>query len=162
MCLWCAVPVRGATYGNECLSLVLGEAARVGEEPAPSRASVRPLAAFAAALATTVLPWTTFGEGASMFGAWGLSARWSMVAAVASVLGLVAAVGARRRPRPDRRWELAQVLLGAIVALGALLEWFRPPFPSRPSIVPWIASAAGAYAAVSAVRSVRAERASVG
>jgi len=49
---------------------------------------------------------------------------------------------------------MREVALGAVVVAGAILEWFSPPFPSGPSIVPWIAAGAGLSAAAAAVRSL--------
>ncbi len=156
LCLWCAVPVRGVAYGNECLHLVLGEDRRPFEEPAPAARTPSPvLVGFAVALAATALPWTRFGEGHSLFGAWSLSPRWALLAAVASALGLGIALIARRAAHPDPRWDAAEVALASAVVIGAVLEWFRPPFPSRPSLAPWIAVAAGVFALVSAARALR-------
>ena len=152
MCLWCAVPIRGAAYGNECLRLVLGDVEPGEPEEHRPRASMRVLVGFAIALAATALPWTTFGEGASPFGAWSLSPRWAMLAAVASALGVAAWLVRRRRPGADRAWDIVELALAVAVVLGSVLEWFRPPFPSRPSVVPWIAAGAGLYAAASALR----------
>jgi hypothetical protein len=155
MCLWCAVPIRGVAYGNECLRLVLGDDRPVEEEAPPARATLRVVAGFALAVVATLLPWTAFGEGDSMFGAWGLSPRWATLAAVGSALGLLVAFAGRRRAHPDPRWDVAEIVLAAAVVAGSILEWFRPPFPSRPSLVPWIAATGGALALVSALRCLR-------
>jgi hypothetical protein len=155
LCLWCAVPVRGVAYGNECLHLVLGEDRPFEDEAPAERAPSGALIGFGIALAATVLPWTRFGEGDSPFGAWSLSPRWALLAAVASVLGLGVTLVARRRARPDPRWVIAEVAFGAAVVVGSVLEWLRPPFPSRPTVAPWIAAAGGMFAVVSAVRCLR-------
>ena len=158
MCLWCAVPVRGVAYGPECLGIVLGEQP-VDEVERPRRSAPLHVAwAFGVALASTVLPWTTFGEGAGAFGAWGLTPRWALIAAVGSVVGLAIAVIRVRRAEPDARLDAASTVLAVAVTLGAVLEWFRPPFPSRPSIVPWLAAIAGAVAALGSVRSFAEDR----
>jgi hypothetical protein len=152
MCLWCAIPVRGVAYGAECVGVVVGEEPRdEGETPRP-KAPVYAVAGFGIALAATVLPWTTFGEGSTVFGAWSLSPRWALLAALSAAFGLAVAVLHLRRPRTDPRWDGLAIGLGAAVVLGAVLEWLRPPFPSTPSFVPWIAAAAGLLAAASAAR----------
>lgn len=153
LCLWCAVPVRGIAYGAECLSRVLGDEPAAEPEAPPRRAPILVVGGFTVAAVATVLPWTTFGEGASAFGAWSLSPGWALLAAVAAVAGLAAAgLRARRLVLADRSWDVALVALGILIVLGSVLAWFRPPFPSRPSVVPWVAAAAGAFAAGSAVR----------
>jgi hypothetical protein len=158
MCLWCAVPVRGVAYGPECLGAVLGEEPR--EEPERLRPSgpILVVAGFAVALASTVLPWTRFGEGSGIFGAWSLSPRWALVSAIASVAGVLAALVRFRRTGPQWRLDVALAALAAAVVIGAVLEWFRPPFPSRPSAVPWLAAVAGAFALVAAARSILDQR----
>jgi membrane associated rhomboid family serine protease len=158
MCLWCAVPVRGVAYGPECLGRALGDEPREeSERPRPS-GPILLVAAFVVALASTVLPWTSFGEGSGIFGAWSLSPRWALVAAIGSVAGVLVALVRLRRPGPQRRLDVALAVLAAAVALGAVLEWFRPPFPSRPSAVPWLAALAGTFALVAAVKSLLDER----
>jgi hypothetical protein len=154
MCLWCAVPVRGLAYGAECVGTVIGEDRPVEPEAPRPRAPRRVAVGFGLALVATVPPWTTFGDGSRIFGAWSLSPRWALLAALAAALGLAAALVRLRRPRPDRRWDAVSIGLGVAVVAGAVLEWFRPPFPSRPSIVPWIAAAAGAFASAWALRSL--------
>jgi hypothetical protein len=161
MCLWCAVPVRGLAYGPECLGAVLGEEPRdEPERPRPS-GPILILVALGLALASTVLPWTSFGEGSGVFGAWSLSPRWALVPAIGSVLGTALAVVRVRRAGPQPRLDIALGAIAGAVAIGAVLEWFRPPFPSRPSVVPWVAATAGAFALVVAVRCVLEERRSV-
>jgi hypothetical protein len=135
MCLWCAVPVRGVAYGPECLGHVLGE--EPPEEP-------------------------EHPEGSGALGAWSLSPRWAIVPAIGSVVGVVLAAVRIRRAGPHRHLDIALGALAGAVAIGAVLEWFRPPFPSRPSIVPWIAATAAAFALVVAVRCVFEERRAVG
>jgi membrane associated rhomboid family serine protease len=158
MCLWCAVPVRGVAYGPECLGRALGEEPREeSERPRPS-GPILLVAAFVVALASTVLPWTSFGEGSGIFGAWSLSPRWALVSAIGSVGGVLVALVRLRRSGPQRHLDVALAVLAGAVALGAVLEWFRPPFPSRPSVVPWLAALAGAFALVAAVKSLLDER----
>jgi hypothetical protein len=159
LCLWCAVPVRGIAYGAECLRNVLGDEPAAEPETPRRRGPVLVLVGFAIAVAATVLPWTTFGEGANIFGAWSLSPRWALLAALSAVAGLTGVVlRSRRVLLTDRSWDLALAVLGLLVLLGSALEWFRPPFPSTPSVVPWIAAAAGLFAAGSAVRCLAEDR----
>jgi hypothetical protein len=161
MCLWCAVPVRGVAYGPECLAQVLGEEPRTEPERRPPRGPILMLAGFAVALASTALPWTSFGEGSGVFGAWGLSPRWAILAAIGSVIGVGAGLVRVRRAGPQKRLDIALAAVAAAVVLGAVLEWFRPPFPSRPSVVPWIAAVAGGFALVVVVRCIVKERRAV-
>jgi hypothetical protein len=77
------------------------------------------------------------------------------VAAIASVAGLVISIWRARRGTPSRGWDAVLVGLGLAAVAGSVLEWFRPPFPSRPSPVPWICAAAGAYASFRAARVLR-------
>lgn len=152
MCLWCAVPVRGVAYGAECVGGVIGEADPVQPAAPRRRPPIHVAIGFGLAVAATVLPWTTFGEGSTAFGAWSLSPRWALLAAFAAVGGVVVALLGLRRPAHNRRWDTVTIGLGVAVVLGGTLEWFRPPFPSHPSIVPWIAAAAGLFAAGSGLR----------
>jgi hypothetical protein len=153
LCLWCAVPVRGVAYGSECLNLVIGTPPPVQADTPRRRAPTYVVLGFAIALASTALPWTTFGEGSRIFGAWSLGPRWALLAAVAALVGFgLAFVSPRRGILSDRARDIALVALGTLVVAGSVLEWFRPPFPSRPSVVVWVAAASGAFAAWWAVR----------
>jgi hypothetical protein len=152
LCLWCAVPVRGAAYGAECLNRVLGDGPPVAAETPRRRAPIYVAAGFGVALASTVLPWTRFGEGSTIFGAWSLSPRWALLAAFAALIGFGVALTRSRRGISDRVWDAVLIALGSLVVVASILEWFRPPFPSTPSVVPWVAAAAGAFATGSAVR----------
>lgn len=150
LCLTCAVPVRGRVFGPECLAEALG--GEGGGEPPPdvepgdrTRQWIAGIA-FAVASAASVLPWNRFGAGAGWFGAWGRP-RWSMLAAVAAVTGLVLWAIRRRLPSMQGRvWDAALGVLAAVVAVGGLLAGLRPPFASRAWFAPWIAAAAGLLA----------------
>lgn len=145
LCLPCAVPVRGRVLGIECLAAVLGPDVR--QEDFPSRA---PWAApwaltgvgFALSVAATVLPWTRFGEGSGLFGGWGRTMRWSVLATVAAVVGL-GVWFAFRRARARWSWAAVETALGGVVVLGAVLAILRPPPFTRPWIGPWFALASG-------------------
>lgn len=152
MCLWCAVPVRGVAYGAECVGSVIGVDQQTEPEETRPRPTLHVVIGFAVALAATVLPWTTFGEGSTVFGGWSVSPRWSLLAALAAAGGVAVAMLRLRRPGAALRWDRIAIGLGVVVVVGSILGWFRPPFPSRPSVVPWIAAAAGLFAAGSAVR----------
>ncbi len=145
LCLSCAVPVRGRVLGSECLAEALGTPLpALDEDAVGSGRAMRTTVGLAFAVATlvTVLPWSRFGEGSSMFGAWGLSPRWSVLAAVAAVAGFVLWFVTRRRPEWPAT-EAVLAVLGALVALGAMLAILRPPYATRLAVAPWIAVAAG-------------------
>ncbi len=154
LCLPCAVPVRGRVLGVECLPEPLG---RPGGEPVRR---ARPLpttnalvgAAFTIALLGTAMPWSRFGLGSGLFGAWGRSPRWALLATVAALLG--GALWVVRRLLwlgVDGRVDLALAALGGLVALGAALAiWHPPPF-TRPWLGPWVALIGGIVASVGAI-----------
>ncbi|MGA9161238.1 MAG: hypothetical protein WB297_10310 [Actinomycetota bacterium] len=159
MCLACATPVRGKTYGAECLSGVLGPDipdpadSRV---PRPDRAiRLLTLAAFGLAVLATALPWSRFGPGSGAFGAWTRSGLWSLVAALAAMAGLLLS-GARWRPHlRNPGWDLVAAGLGALVAVASLLSVLFPPPFSRPWLGPWFAFAFGALAGAASVVAAR-------
>lgn len=158
LCLGCAVPVRGRVLGAECLAEALGGDAPPSEDLAPTRRG-RPAqaicgAAFAVAALSTVLPWSRRNVGAGPFGAWGLSPRWSLVAAVAAVLGLAVWVAMRTAP-PGRRPARALPILAAAVTGGALLAIWRPPAFTDTSPAPWLSLAAGLTALVASIAARR-------
>ena len=159
MCLPCATPVRGKAYGAECLVSVLGADIAAAAEPPPrapdARArSVARLGFVLAALATMV-PWSRFGPGSEAFGAWSRANRWSVLAAVAALVGLGLSF-AQRSPRlRTSRWDLAVSMLGAVVTLASLLAVAYPPAFSRPWLGPWVASVAGVLACGATVVAAR-------
>ena len=160
LCLTCAVPVRGRVLGGECLAEALGPGA-VPEEHEAARAGNgrRGLAggAFALAVLSTVLPWSRFGEGASIFGAWRGSPRWSVLAGLAGLAGLVLWFWARRRG--GTAWaDAAMASLGGIVVAAAFMAIVHPPYATHTSFAPWIAVAMG-LAALAASLSARREHA---
>jgi hypothetical protein len=153
MCVRCAIPVRGLVYGAEC---VLED---VGERPAPppTREPISRWLAIAGvaagiALAATVLPWSKFGSGSSVFGAWSTTPRWSMLAAVCSLVGvLLWMIRIVARGRSDRRsvWWFAAFELGA--AAGALFAFLNPPPFARPGFALWVSFTAALVAATAAL-----------
>lgn len=150
MCLACTTPVRGKTFGAECLSTALGaEVAPIPETPrAVPRSAARRLALVAfglAALATTV-PWSRFGPGSGPLGAWIRAPRWSVVAAIAAVLGLALALAQRNTRVRTPAWDTALASLGALVAVASLLDLMFPPAFSHPWLGPWVAVWLGALA----------------
>ena len=153
LCLACAVPVRGRVLGAECLAEALGPDA-VPEEPEVVRTGSgrRGLAgaAFALAVLSTVLPWSRFGEGASIFGAWRGVPRWSAAAGLAALAGLVLWLWARRRGGTTRA-DAAMAGLGGVVTVTALMAIVHPPYATHTSFAPWIAAAAGLAAATAAL-----------
>ena len=162
MCLGCAVPVRGRVLGTECLAEAIGsDAPQAGPAPEPRRDLRATLigAAFAVAVFATALPWSRFGEGSGPFGAWGRSRKWSVVAAVAALLGLAAWAWLRRLP-PGRRsaWDVALVWLAALTSLGALLAIVNPPPFTHAWLGPWLALAAGLVALAASLPSRSAGR----
>jgi uncharacterized membrane protein YeiB len=95
----------------------------------------------------TVLPWSRFGPGSEPFGAWSRSARWSVVAALAAVAGLVLALLRRRGRAWTPRWQGIVTALAVTVVIASSLSLLFPPAFSRPWIGPWAAIAAGSVAA---------------
>jgi hypothetical protein len=162
MCLACSTPVRGKTYGAECLAEVLGTDAPDTTEtkvPRPDRA-IRTLVqvAFGLAVLATALPWSRFGPGSGVFGAWTRSGRWSLVAALAAIAGLGLAAARRTPSLRSPRWDLAIVILGALVAVASLLSVLFPPPFSRPWLGPWFGVASGVLAGVASIVAARAGR----
>ena len=146
LCLACAVPVRGRVLGSECLAAALGSDVRQDEDVSSRAPWAAPWAltgaGFALSVAATILPWTRFGEGSGLFGAWGRTTRWSALATVAAVLGL-GLWFALRKGVVRWSWVAVETALGAIVVLGAALAIVRPPPFTRPWIGPWFALGAG-------------------
>jgi hypothetical protein len=146
MCLTCAIPVRGITVGQECLAVALGDEAPPESPPITPPVDVSrwiTAGGFAVAVVATLLPWSRFGTGSEPFGAWGDSFRWSLVAAVAGVVGLFLAA-----TRPRSRGGV--VVAAAIVVAASILSVADPPAFTSPWLGPWIALAGGATALVGA------------
>lgn len=151
LCIVCVVPVRGVAYGPECLGKVLGGDAPPIESPKRTRAPSDRVAGVAllVALAATIAPWTRFGTGSSwLHGAWAFDVRWSMLAAIAALVGAVAWWSAKpgRGPLGGRVCLLAC----AVVAVGSLFSILNPPPFTKPALAPWVALA-GAVVALAAL-----------
>jgi hypothetical protein len=146
LCLSCAIPVRGRILGVECLASALGPDAPVPlvEEREPGWPARRVAAvAFAAAVIATVLPWSRFGRGAEVFGAWGTTPSWSVLVAVAAVAGLAASLLFRVWPHLVRTSEAMVAVAAVVVVAGSILALARPPAFTSPWLGPWVALGAG-------------------
>ena len=165
MCLPCATPVRGQTFGAECRVSVLGPevAASADTEPRHPDARARSVARIGFVLATlaTVLPWSRFGPGSEAFGAWSRSGRWSVGAGIAALLGLAMSFAQRSSRLRTPGWDVAVAMLGAAVTIGSLLSVAYPAAFSRPWLGPWVAAASGAVACAATVVAARTSAPSV-
>jgi B-box zinc finger protein len=155
LCVSCAVPVRGEVIGPECIGEVLGGGSDRSPADALDPGRLGLLGGFGLlfAAAATCIPWTWFGSGASLFGAWSLDRRWSMLAAVASVLGLVAWTGCRLRGA-----ELADavaMIAGSVAAGAAVLALLNPPPLTHAAVGPWLTTAGGVVGAVAGAIDLR-------
>jgi hypothetical protein len=140
--------------GPECLEAAIGPDPSLPEVPErdPARgARVATTVAFVAAVVSTALPWSRFGAGSEVFGAWSDTPAWSMVAAVAASLGLVISlVGSFTRRAPPVR-DVLLTLVGLGVAAACVLALLRPrPFTS-PWLGPWVALGAGLAATIASI-----------
>jgi hypothetical protein len=162
LCLTCAIPVRGRTFGAECLATVLGPEVPVPEE-GPSRPpgiTARIVARWALALALvgTMLPWSRAGVGAGAFGAWTDPPRWSSLAAVAAVAGLLLSIARGFASSPGRGWDVGTAVAGALTILGTGLAARQPPDFSGPWLGPWITLVAAAAAILALLSALWWER----
>jgi asparagine N-glycosylation enzyme membrane subunit Stt3 len=140
--------------GPECLEAAIGpdpSLPEVRERDPAQRARVAATVAFAVAVISTALPWSRFGAGSDVLGAWSDTPAWSMVAASAASLGLVISlVGSFTRRAPPILDVLA-ALAGLTLAAACVLALVRPrPFTS-PWLGPWVALGAGFTATVAAI-----------
>lgn len=142
MCIACAVPVRGAVLGPECLPADVAPEGGVTEvrRPPMSRGWIVTGAALLVLLGSTVAPWTRFGVASGWFGAWGSPLRWSTLTAAAAALALLIWIARRR---PGRTVVGAVAVLGILAAGGAELSIVNPPPFTKASAAPWVALAAG-------------------
>lgn len=149
LCLACAIPVRGALVGGECLSVVLEEVAEPVAAPAPigPRGEALTLTGFGLVVAVSVLPWSRYGDASGFLQAW--TPHWSLLAAAAALAGLVVTIAWHRRPRDPRLEAAAIAGLALLVVMGAGLHALRPPSAfSRVWAYAWIAPMAGAALAL--------------
>lgn len=156
LCVSCAIPIKGVAFGYECLPEDLKTEL---PPPQPSRVRQLPLpvvgVGFAIATAAAVVPWKRYGLGSGPFGAWGVTPRWSIVAAVAALIGLgVWATCGLSRRWTSGRWVATLRALAIVVAASAILHLLRRPGFGPHSIGPWI-SLAGAIVAVVGTRASR-------
>jgi len=165
MCLPCATPVRGQTFGAECLVTILGPEVAAGAEPEAHHpgAGARRVAriGFALAAFATALPWSRFGPGSEAFGAWSRSGRWSVVAGIAALLGLALSFAQRSARLRTAGWDVAVAMLGAAVTIASMLSVAYPAAFSRPWLGPWVAAASGALACGASVVAARASAPSI-
>ncbi len=156
LCLTCAIPVRGAVLGAECLPETLAE-----EVPRP-RARPRPSpllgAALGLCLVASALPWSRFGPGSGPFGAWDRDAGWALLAALATVLGAAIWLAERLLGRVWGPATRTIAATGAVVALAATMGLLRPPAFTRPWIGPWVAIVGGLAAVATSLRPFRGRR----
>ena len=141
--------------GAECLSSALGPGA-VPEEAIRVKGPSSPFgsltgAAFGLAVLATILPWSRFGMGSEVFGAWGRTMRWSILAGGSAAVGLALWLALRTiRPAPKPWMRAALGVLGGIAAGAAMLAILHPPPFTRAWVGAWVAMAAGALASTSA------------
>ena len=138
LCVSCAVPVRGAILGSECLSVVLED--RPGPlAPAVPERSVGDLPAiigFGLVVALSVVPWSRYGDASGFFQGWSL--HWSLLSVGAAAAGLVVTLVFRRHPRDPRLEAAILAGLAVLVATGAILHALRPPALSRVWMYAWV------------------------
>jgi uncharacterized membrane protein len=149
LCLPCAVPVRGRTYGAECLADALGPeaAGATSGAAAPARAMPPAGLGFALALLGVALPWSRFGMGSGPLGALGRQPRWSWVVAGAAAAGLVWSL-LERWLESGRATTVVTIVFAALVVLGSALSIGRPPPFTRTWIGPWVSAAGGCVALI--------------
>jgi len=142
--------------GRECLSTVLEDAPPQERIPSP----VRPLggrlalAGFAVVVAVSALPWSRFGDTSRYFGAW--APHWSLVAALAGVIGLAFSLYVRRRPLDPRVEAAVYAFLGVVIAVAAVIQHRRPPILSEATFWPWVAVLGASLAVLGAIRKIKA------
>ncbi len=160
LCLACALPVRGRVLGTECLPDEIADGA-----PAPAPGHVEPgvgsrLAAsgILVSLAASFLPWTRFGTGSGMAGAWG-TGRWSLMAGFGAAAGAFTWLIARITAQTARRWACAGLAgCASIVLAGAVLAVLNGPPLTKPAAAPWISMIAAGAAALGGVLGVARSR----
>jgi hypothetical protein len=156
LCVACATPVRGAIVGRECLAAVLEDAPAADPAPNPIRPRGGKLAlgGFAIVVLSSLFPWSRFGEGSRYLGAW--TPHWSLIAALAGVLGLVFAVYVLRRPLDPRLEAMPHGILGLLIVIAAAIQHRHPPILSEATFWPWVAVLGGALAVLGSALKVTA------
>ncbi|MEX0753819.1 MAG: hypothetical protein WD206_00785 [Actinomycetota bacterium] len=157
LCIACATPVRGLVYGAECLPADVADARTESPAPRPPSDPALRLAGIALGVATlaTFLPWTRFGRGSGIFGAW--NPTWAGVAAIAFALGALVWVVDRSRPGRIASARIAEALLvlAATGVAASVLALVRPPAFARPWLGHLVALAAGVIALGAAIAARR-------
>jgi hypothetical protein len=157
VCIACAVPVRGAVIGAECLSAELGSPwtpAAPGGRFALSLSG----AGLMIALLATLFPWTRLGRWLAGW-AWPISGRvpWAMLTATGSLTGCALWLIARRRER-IRGLAIALAATGLVVGAGGYLSIVNPPAFTHAWLGPYVALPAGLSAALAAAVAARRAR----
>ena len=150
LCVACAVPVRGTMVGRECLAAVLHDVPIPDRVPSPirPRGGALALAGFALVVVVSLLPWSRFGDSSRYLGAW--TPHWSMIAALAGVVGFGFALVVRYRPQDPRLEAGVYGALGLLVAVAAALQHRHPPILSEATYWPWVAILGGLLALLGA------------
>jgi hypothetical protein len=143
ICLGCAVPVRGRVLGPGCVAAELGDPALVAPPGAARSFRLPAVAGAGLAVLATAAPWTRTGAGDRPFGAWVLTIRWSIVAALAAIALLGVAWRWARRDGSDAPPLLSAA---AVVVASALAIVFPPTFQAA-SWGPWVCALGAALAA---------------
>jgi hypothetical protein len=157
VCIACAVPVRGAVVGAECLSAELGSPwtpAAPGGRFALSLSGT----GLMIALVATLFPWTRLGRWLAAW-AWPIADHvpWAMLTATGSLTGCVLWLVARRRER-FRGLAIALAATGVVVAAGGYLSIANPPAFTHAWLGPYVALPAGLSAALAAAVAARRSR----
>jgi drug/metabolite transporter (DMT)-like permease len=112
------------------------------------------LAGFAVVVVVSVLPWSRFGDSSRYFGAW--TPHWSVIAALAGVIGLAFSLFVRRRPLDPRVEAAVYAFLGTVIVVAAVIQHRRPPILSEATFWPWVAVLGGSLAVLGAIRKTKA------
>lgn len=156
LCLSCAVPVRGALFGAECLPERIGGEPAAGPAPESSGPRVAIAVGLGLCLLGTALPWSRVGPDSGAFGAWGGPPRWASLTAAAAVLGVALWLVARfTRLVPERGADVALAVLGALAALGAALAAWHPPAFTSVWLGAWVSVLGGLGACAAAIGDAR-------
>lgn len=156
LCVVCAIPVRGAMVGPECLPAVLEDVPPAARLPSPirPRGGKVALIGFGLAAVVTILPWSRFGDSSRYLGAW--TPHWSLIAALAGVAGFAFALYVTYRPLDPRIEAATYGFLGLVIVVAAAIQHRHPPILSEATHWPWVAILGGILAILGAVLKARA------
>jgi hypothetical protein len=156
LCVACATPVRGAIVGRECLAAVLEDAPPADPvlNPIQPRGGKLALIGFAVVVLSSLFPWSRFGDSSRYLGAW--TPHWSLIAALAGVLGLALAVFVLKRPLDPRLEAAPYGILGLLIVVAAAIQHRHPPILSEATHWPWVAVLGGTMAVLGSVLKVTA------